>query len=272
MNKQGLQKKVLQVRDSHGSHRQTYYVKAEDPKNLTFRLQQGHRIRTTTELASPSDRVSIHYGLIFSRKANQGVDHAMEAIGKVHGVPKDLHKLPVHVVHGLEGDNGMYTIWGHFEGSKIEISRYSAGSASTLAHEYGHFLDHHLFGTGKPELKGLATEHRSKELQPLMHAIYRSQAAKNLVAKHEEHGRRGDWKGREVTEYLLDPAELFARSYAQWIGVRASPQIHRENMVYKEHWQRRGYDAQWDDADFEPIAREFDRLFQNRRLLRKRTA
>jgi len=272
VQRSGLQKKVLNVRDAHGTHRQTYYVREQDPKNLTFHLRQGQRIKTTSESVHPENNVSVHYGLIFAKNANNGTDHAIQAIGKVHSVPKNLYRVPIHVAHELDGANGMYHLWGAFGGSKIEVSRYCEGPASTVVHEYGHFLDHHLFGNGKASLQGLATHQRSKELAPLMQAIYRSQAAKNLVKKHEEHGREGNWRRQELTEYLLDPSELFARSYAQWVGLRGSPQIHRETKEYGERWRRHGYDSQWQDEDFEPIAREFDRLFQNRRLLRKRTA
>lgn len=198
----------------------------------------------------------------------------MEAINKVHGVPKDLLKIPIKVTGSLGGANGMYwTVPPH----EINVSKYAFGPASTTAHEYGHFLDHQLFGSGKPKLTGMATLARvknprgpmeSEELHALMKAVYKSEAVKKLVEKHDDNEMNG--RSNEHAMYLLMPPELFARAYAQWIGRKASAQIRNEVQAYGDGWRRYGYHAQWEDKDFEPIALEFDRLFERRRLLRGR--
>jgi len=274
-----LQKKILTVQGAHGSHRQTYWVASELPQaQRTLRFASGERAKPKNQVVDPRTRVTIHYGMLFSKKANAGVDHAMSAIGKVHSVPKDLYKLPIKVKGSLGGANGLYKLWQPFGGNEINVSKWARGPTAAAAHEYGHFLDHHLFGDGRPTIHGMASMHwamgrpQGKEIAPLMRALYKSDAAKRLVAKHRENERAGDYHGQRCSQYLLMPPEMLARAYGQYIGLRASKQIHQETIEYGEGWRRHGYHAQWEDRDFEPIAREFDRLFQNRRLLRHRRA
>jgi hypothetical protein len=268
-----LQKKVLTVQGPHGAHRQTFYVRPGEEHQLQFRKHSP--VDASESSTTPRDRAEVHYGLFWSKTANKGIDHALESIGKVHAVPKNLLKIPIKVTGSLGGANGMYwTVPPH----EINVSKYAFGPASTAAHEYGHFLDHHLFGSGKPNLTGMGTLSRVKnpsgpmesaELHPLMAAIYKSHAVKKLVEKHDDNEAHG--RSTEHAMYLLMPPELFARAYAQWIGQKSSAQIRNEVRAYGDGWRRYGYHAQWEDKDFEPIAKEFDRLFAGRRLLRGRS-
>ena len=265
--KSNLQKKVLTVRGKKGTHRQTYYV-ADDPGKLAF---SGHTVPTNV---TPRERASVHYGMLWAGKANKGVDHALEAIAKTHDVPSHLFKVPIRVTGSLGGAGGQYYVHSALGGNHIQISKYGAGPASTTAHEYGHFLDHHLFGTGKPRMNSLGTHSTDPktvaELTSLKRSLYNSAAVASLVKKHESHVKDRDYMGQQRTQYLLMPAEIFARAYSQWIGTRNSPQIRRELHEFGEHWGSHGYQAQWSDADFAPIAREFDRLFANRGLRKGR--
>lgn len=271
-----LQKRVLTVMGAHGSHRQTYWVAQELPQaQRTLRFDSGERTQPKNSAVSPRERVSIHYGMLFSKRANEGVDHAVTAIGNVHRVPKDLYKVPIKVKGSLDGANGLYKIWQPFGGNEINVSKWAHGPASTVAHEYGHFLDHHLFGNGKPSMHGMASvqwaygKPEGKEIAPLMRALYKSDAARKLTQKHRDNERSGNGE-TQYSQYLLMPPEMVARAYSQYIGLRGSQQIHRETIDYGNQWRQYGYHAQWDAKDFEPIAREFDRLFQRRGLLRSR--
>ena len=274
-----LQKRVLTVQGKHGSHRQTFWIANELPQGQrTMRFASGERAKPREAVVNPRDRVSIHYGMLFSKRANEGTDHAMAAIGKVHTVPNNLYKVPIKVKGSLGGANGSYTLWQPFGGNEIKVSKWCSQPAATVAHEYGHFLDHHLLGDGRPTMHAMASVHwamkrpEGKEVAPLMQALYKSEAARSLVKKHRENERSGNYYGTQASEYLLMPPEMFARAYNQYIGVKASPRIHRETQEHGEGWSRHGYQAQWTDADFAPISREFDRLFQRRGLLRRRSA
>lgn len=279
MNKLNLQKKVLTVAGPHGTHRQTYYIRPGEEATLHSRAgaMVEHRIATTTA----KDRVEMHYGLLWAGHANRGVDHALEQINKVHAVPSNLYRLPVKVTGFLGGANGLYRIWNAGSRNEINVSKYAFGPAATMAHEYGHFLDHHLFGDGKKQTwNGLGTlaklqgsdigssrQLAHKDLQPIMRKIYRSQAVGELVDKAKQ--QRGMGLPTRPADYLLMPPELFARAYAQWITTKSgSRQLKSELDAFSQGWRSHGYSAQWNDKDFEPISREFDRLFQRRGLLR----
>lgn len=274
-----LQKKVLTVQGKRGTHKQTFWVANElSAEQRTLRFDSGDRTKSRNAVVNPRDGVTIQYGMLFSQKANEGVDHALAAIGKVHGVPKDLHKLPVQVKGSLGGANGAYAVWSPIgPNSKLMVSKWAEGPAATVAHEYGHFLDHQLFGTGKPTLQAMATiqwaqrEPGGREVAPVMRAICSSKAVHSLVLAHEKNVKNNNGYGQRLSNYLLMPPEMFARAYNQYIGLRSSPQIAAETREFGAGWARHGYDAQWKDADFAPIAREFDRLFQRRGLLRRRT-
>lgn len=271
MDHHGLQKKLIVVHGVGGDVRRTYWVKPQEQETLRF--SSGEQVRVKNPGVHPRENIRISYGMLSSKKANRGVDEAVASIGKVHNVPKDLYKIPMKVTGSLGGANGVYKVWQPWGGNEINVSKHCAGPAGTAAHEYGHFLDHHLFGTGKPEMRGLGTARRSKELAGVMNAIYKSGAVKQLAGRHNEFVKQGHINGVRCTTYLLDPAELFARSYAQWVGARAGGAVRSDVKHSGDEWRRLGnLHAQWDDKDFEPIAREFDRLFENRGLRPRRRA
>lgn len=258
-----LQKKIILAHNSHGDVKRTYWVKP--PEQEVLRFSSGEKAQRVKDPGiHPKELIRVSYGLIFSKDANRGVDTAIQAVGKVHRVPKDVVRVPVKVTGSLGGANGVYFL----DSPEINVSKWAAGPAGTVAHEYGRFLDHNLFGSGKPGHKGLATAQRSPELAPLMNAIYKSEAVKQLTGRHKEFVDRGHYNGQRCAEYLLMPPELFARSYAQWVGLRAGGAVRSDTQMFGDHWRQYGrLHAQWDDKDFEPIAREFDRLFAKRGLL-----
>lgn len=59
--------------------------------------------------------------------------------------------------------------------------------------------------------------------------------------------------------YMLEPEELFARSYAQYIASRSGDPVTLSEL---HAGQEVVYPEQWSDADFESIAAEFDELLE----------
>jgi len=260
-----LHKKILMVQGKHGTHRQTYYVADAAPKT-------GYRVPTNAQTAkvetvSPKSRINVSYGLIFAKRANADVNHAIGEISKVHNVPITTPHTEVNVtgVSGAKGANGYYDL-----GSRnIAVMKYGNHVAATVAHEYGHFLDHNVFGTGKYSFESMGTvawmngrpPETAREMNGLMTALYRSKAGRNLIRIHQTGG--GMYSG--ATDYLLMPTEMMARAYAQWIGTKTkSPTLRAQIQSAKDEWDRLGYPAQWEDHDFHAISREFDRLFARR--------
>lgn len=274
-NLSDLHRRVLLARTSSGVVRRAYWVKDSEVPS--------HRMATNQQTAgvAPSQRVSVSYGMLFSKRANAEVDHAIHAIGKTHLVPGNIHNIKANVVGMLDSAHAEYHPVGDTftRESLIKVSKYSSWPASSMVHEYGHYLDHHLFGDGKNRWTSFGSSGRraadgylepTKEMSPLMNKLYSSGAGKRLIANLKHQMEHGDTDGIAISRYFLSPQEMVARGYAQWIGRRSSPLIHGQIHEMRKLYAEYGYHAQWEDKDFAPIAREFDRLFRNRRLLIKR--
>ena len=269
----GLHKRVLLARTSHGAVQRTYWVKDSEVPS--------HRLATNqqTVAVSPAQKITVSYGMLFSKRANSEVAHAVDAISKTHLVPGNIHKIKANVVGHLDSAHAEYHPVGDVASkeSLIKISKHSTWPAASMVHEYGHYLDHHLFGDGGRRNSSNGTSgvrsgsgqlDPTPEIKPIMGALYRSSAARSLMSNMTRHSN--DRAKVQIYKYYLSPVEMFARAYAQYVGLRSSKLIHTQIHEMRKLYTEYGYHAQWEDKDFEPIAREFDRLFAGRRLLRGR--
>ncbi|MCV5648931.1 hypothetical protein OFN55_40020, partial [Escherichia coli] len=68
----------------------------------------------------------------------------------------------------------------------------------------------------------------------------------------------------EYANYLLDPSELWARSYAQYIARKSGDPAMREELAEMLR-ARAGLNlyALWEDEEFAPIMKEMDDLFRS---------
>jgi hypothetical protein len=64
-------------------------------------------------------------------------------------------------------------------------------------------------------------------------------------------------------QYLLRPEELFARSYAQFVAVssRDIRLLAQVGRLQNRRGNEIGYNVQWEDDDFEPLAQALETLF-----------
>lgn len=259
-----LQRKMIQAHTNHGVVNRAYWV---SPDAKVPNPPHG------SHPTKPSDRVSVGYTL-FHKDTNQKIAHALEAIGSVHSVPNTIYKLPIKlvgVVDHTEESFGQYITGGKkllHPKSAIHLEKGADGAGFHLLHEYGHYLDHHLFGTGEYSMRSMGTFRGGKELLPLMRAISKSESFKAVLKQHERNTAQNHTARLNVTTYLLRPPELFARAYSQYIATRSGSKELRAQFVKDETaWREYGYMAHWNTPAFKPIAREFDRLFKNRGLL-----
>lgn len=271
----GLHKRVLLAHTSHGAVQRTYWVKDQE---VPF-----HRMATNQQTASvsPAQKITVSYGMFFSKRANSEVAHAVDAISKTHLVPGNIHNIKTKVVGHLDSAHAEYHSVGDTwtKESLIKVSKYSSWPAASMAHEYGHYLDHHLFGDGGDKWRSFGSSGSKgkdgypepiPEMRPLLNKLYKTEAAKHLIARFKTQFVTNDTEGTAITRYFLSPAEMVARAYAQYVGLRSSKLIHTQVHEMRKLYTEYGYHAQWEDKDFEPIAREFDRLFMKRKLLRSR--
>ena len=175
------------------------------------------------------------------------VNRALTAINKVHGDGK-LPKIPIQASRSKQ-------FYGAFEYSRYSREASAIKLASkdhpelTLIHEIGHFLDNN----GLPG-KGFCSELNLSEIIPLMKAIDNSNEIQVLKAL----------PSNKSISYLLNPAEQFARAYAQYIAWKTQDptlilqlkgiQLNSGNPVNRC--------KQWNEENFLPIAAEFDILFK----------
>lgn len=146
----------------------------------------------------------------------------------------------------------------------------------SLLHEIGHYVDQQMFGRGK--WKSVDEAFKAKRKSPLgkvMDALEASTAMQGIAATREAGGsvdaivRRADGRtertqieiDKDYCNYLLNPAEAFARAYSQWVALRSG--MRSSDEFFRNRTLSRGalYPEQWDDDDFEPIARALDKLF-----------
>jgi phage-related protein (TIGR01555 family) len=141
-------------------------------------------------------------------------------------------------------------------------------------HEMGHTIDLLLFGDNKRYgtfvtryndqgvYNNLINQAKEEvpDMSPLMNALRNSDAIKKI----DEVGQR---RWRQHADYLLDPSEVFARAYTQYIVTKSGNEELKQTLLAKT--SRDFGNGHWDEKEFNAnILPEFDKLFRNRGLLR----
>lgn len=220
------------------------------------------------------------------------IDHGLRTIEKVHSFPTGLKIVPTiktgNLRRGQYGSHGAAFLpnkSGKAESisSEILISRRAlrgvhlsgkdAGrpgptSFNGTVHETGHYLDSvHLgdfdspqgtFFGRKPESR-YASQYGNEEYDAWREAI-----------KNSEAGSRMRIYG---SSYQKDWTEIWARSYEQWIAERSGDeQMKAQIRAWTDGEEEEGkkFVSYWTDPeDFAPVAKEIEKLFAKRGLLKK---
>jgi len=215
-----------------------------------------------TAVRPVSDALAIEPG-----ESGQPLRDAVAAINSVHqdGVLPviSITRAHFHDRHGqcsLQGNNISIKI--NLVGPHVEL---------TTVHEIGHFLDYS--GLGRPG--GLASE-TPGTLDRWREAVKQSQSFQHIAAIliMEADEATETSSGRTVVEYeadrdylryLVQPRELWARSYAQFIAVRSGdPTLRLQLDGLRERSVRTSsYGEQWDEDDFLPISMSIEVIFHD---------
>jgi len=205
------------------------------------------------------------------RSVKESAMRALAAINKVHGDGK-LPKIPVKGRKNLaplaQYEHKQNLITGEHFPSGITLRNVGPWQEMSMLHETGHFLDH--AGIGGPSdfdtLKGTLTK-------SLMASIKKSKAVKELQKMLSTGIRMAD--GKEVrlmyyqmqhVKYLLSEEEIFARAYSQYIAVKSKdPKLLSQLPTMRSATI---FPSQWQDEDFVPLVKEFDKLFKQLGWLR----
>ena len=202
-----------------------------------------------------------------SGKTKAAIDRAMAAIDRVHG-DGNLPEIPVKALQLREGVMGRYRYGGMERKAEIHIgTRTPAEHApATMVHEVGHFLDH----KGLPGSRFTSADPDYMEMFEEWHTAARdSRAIQRLIDQRwnpEKYeipmpGGFSIRPQRGFLDYLVTTEEVWARSYAQYIATRSGDDLLRTAIAEERRDVMYG-SSQWDDDDFEPIAKAIDRIFK----------
>lgn len=178
--------------------------------------------------------------------AARQVADALTALASLHRLPARAGQVPVIIGDLDDGTEGLTVsiIGGHTR--DITVSITSPHPGFTFVHEAGHYIDWEAIG----EYGGFASEHGL--LDPVLQAIGRSRAVGRLNQMADEGHPAAD----EIRHYWLDPSELWARAYSQWVAERTGD---RALLAAVRESAGRG-PTQWAEDDFAPIGEAIDEL------------
>lgn len=183
-----------------------------------------------------------------TRKFKAQAEYAIAAVNKVHG-DGTLPRIPIQAVSSKK----YYGAYDPQEGAlKIKLAGGDHVELTTI-HEIGHFLDHKGFpGAGL----------NSDKLNPLIAEIRKSPEVKRLTEKLRDVGRYS--KQGEYIEYLLQPVELFARGYSQYIPAKIGDKklLDQVQGIIQNGLTESTRLSQWTTENFAPIEKTFDSIFE----------
>jgi hypothetical protein len=184
---------------------------------------------------------------------------AARSIDQVHG-DGQLPVIPVLPLDGVDSRGRFVERLG--APSAILINAQARDRGFALLHEVGHFLDFAGLGTPGEYTSGSG----DADMASWRQATERSDAVRQLASLVDELEvtQPTEERRRHRRRVLLDPEELWARSYAQYVTrrsgnpalVAALDRLRTPNpgVVY--------YPMQWSEADFRPIDEAIEELFR----------
>ena len=175
-----------------------------------------------------------------------GLTQAKRAINNVHYFPAGT------IFPSVARGTGEYEMAYNRKANVIKFKGES--NPFVVSHEFGHFIDWKVLGNPNDNVAGNFS--RSLGASRLMGAIHDSNPVK--VIGRGPSGQRRD--------YLLNRRELFARAYAQYIAIKSGDEETLAGLK-KYLSDRKTKNWQWSDAEFEPIAEQFDGIFKAKGMI-----
>ncbi len=177
---------------------------------------------------------------------------AMGAIEKVHDLPAGIEPVPLKEGRGREyGKFKFLPANFGFEPSHLEVRSSGPWPVLTAVHETGHMLDLAVFGPA-----GMFATKLPGAMSEVMAAIDRSAAVQAL---RQKLANTMNAHLAQHLDYLLDPREMWARAYSQYVAVRSGYRPLRKELVKAI---RAEADRQWMPGDFRGIAEAIDGLLK----------
>jgi hypothetical protein len=200
-----------------------------------------------------SKPVSAAFQLPASGQVRASVVNALKAIDLVH----DDGTLPTIPVEPTRGKSYLGALHhrrreGGQEAVKISIATKGPWPELTAVHETGHLLDLEAIGA-----KGsFATDSGAAGTKDVIAALRNTDAVRSLESDHK---KAFDYREKRHLDYMLNPKEVWARGYAQFIA-EESGDVRLLAQLEKARLSSPG--RQWSKADFAPAAQAFRTLFK----------
>ncbi|HVX18684.1 MAG TPA: hypothetical protein VHA73_11690 [Acidimicrobiales bacterium] len=173
----------------------------------------------------------------------------------LHRVPTGLAAILVHVGDAFGAE-------GYFDfppgASQIRVDPHGANPRFAETHKFGHDLDRRGLGLDEfaSEMPGGRTTAGLQAWWIAAHASKAIRAPDTLKLQSLTSRERAQVK------YLLDPSEIWARSYSQWIAG------HDSALATELARFQADSGIQWDEEGFGPIAEALRASFEKRGWLR----
>lgn len=198
------------------------------------------------EMPAVSDALTIS---ISNRAARKEVERVLAIIDRVHR-DGELDAMPV------DGRVSSGSLGTYFSLEKrLAVKTKGDWIGLTFAHEVGHALDHQALEPARPGFSTRGGMPAGSVLADWKAAVESSDAIKTLRDRLAGTGYRSG----KYLRYLLDPVEIWARAYAQYIAEKSGDAVLLQNVRISSA----GYPGkQWTEADFAPIRAAMDALFQ----------
>lgn len=195
------------------------------------------------------------------------IKNTITQIDKLHAVG-DLPTIPVKRTTSKK-KAGAYSYQMNGTPIEIKISTQGTHKGLTTAHEIGHFIDHQAMNTAHAQRGRFLSSSSDPMMKGFKEATQNSQAIKRLVELRD--GAKVDYTGkdgitrpytadRRYARYLLREQEIWARAYAQYVAVRSND-TSLMNELAADLKGMGIYPRQWSADEFEPIAKEIDKVF-----------
>lgn len=217
-----------------------------------------------TALVPAGEKISTQFTNI-AASVRKDVDGALAIIDKVHGdgildnIPFEAERRKV-----AKGTQAMFYSTPTGRPSKITLKKSAGNPQASIVHEMGHMLDLQAIGgpgkfnsnvKGSPVSKVLAAAEKTEKVKGL-----RKLVEDGFFIKDGETIPLS-WEMVKHVKYLLDPRELWARSYTQFVGKRSGSAAMNKAMDDIMELQKRiPHKYQWEGADFDILEKAIEEM------------
>lgn len=212
-------------------------------------LQPATAAPASSRPAPPPRRAPVSNALKVRTTAphKKDIEAAVAAVDRVHD-DGELPAIPINA--DAQGSRGIYRWTRDGKPDSIGVANLPGHwNSLTSAHEIGHFIDHHVFGSGFKF---------GTEVNPAMTKFLDAATATSAVREI-----RATLSGRSLN-YYLDPRELWARAYAQFIATRSGDPAMAEQLARARSGKLQPSFVQWSDEDFAPVAAAIEDVLRSK--------